>query len=48
MTVTYVESSKLPTALGMFEMHGFSDSQTDKEHVVLTYGDISGKRAAVS
>ncbi len=41
MTVKYVESSKLPTPWGMFEMHGFSDSGSDKEHVVLTMGDFS-------
>ena len=38
MAITFVESSKLPTPWGMFEMHGFSDSDTDKEHVVLTMG----------
>lgn len=42
MSVTFVESSKLPTSMGMFEMHGFVDSHTDKEHVVLTLGDVSG------
>lgn len=42
MSVTYIDSSKLPTAMGMFEMHGFSDDKTDKEHVVLTLGDVSG------
>lgn len=42
MSVTYVESSKLPTALGMFKMHGFADDKTDKEHVVLTMGDVTG------
>ena len=42
MTITYVESSKLPTPWAMFEMHGFSDSVSDKEHVVLTLGDVRG------
>lgn len=41
MTVKYVESSKLPTPMGMFAMHGFSDSNSDKEHVVLTMGDVT-------
>ena len=40
MTIRYVESSKLPTSWGMFEMHGFEDTETGKEHVVLTMGDI--------
>lgn len=43
MTIRFVESSKLPTPFGMFTMHGFSDDETDKEHVVLTMGDISGE-----
>ena len=42
MTIRFVESSKLPTPWGMFVMHGFSDDENMKEHVVLTMGDISG------
>ena len=42
MTVKYVESCKLPTPWGIFEMHGFEDSQSEKEHVVLTMGDVTG------
>lgn len=41
MAITFVESSKLPTPWGMFQMHGFSDDATEKEHVVLTMGDVS-------
>jgi GTP cyclohydrolase II len=40
VTIRFVESCKLPTPFGMFVMHGFSDDETDKEHVVLTMGDI--------
>jgi GTP cyclohydrolase II len=40
VTVSYVESSKLPTPWGIFEMHGFEDSDGDKEHVVLSMGDV--------
>lgn len=39
MTIRFVESSKLPTPWGMFEMHGFEDTESGKEHVVLTMGD---------
>jgi len=42
VTIRFVESSKLPTPWGMFVMHGFSDDENMKEHVVLTMGDISG------
>ncbi len=41
MTARYVESSRLPTAWGEFEMHGFEDAESNKEHVVLTMGDAS-------
>jgi GTP cyclohydrolase II len=41
VTIRFVESTKLPTPFGMFTMHGFSDDETDKEHVVLTMGDLS-------
>lgn len=40
MTIRFVESSKLPTPWGMFEMHGFEETETGKEHVVLTMGDM--------
>lgn len=41
MTVEYVESSRLPTPWGIFEMHGFTDVDTGKEHVLLTMGDVN-------
>ena len=40
MTIRYVESSKLPTSWGMFEMHGFEEVESGKEHVVLSMGDL--------
>lgn len=42
MTIEYVETCKLPTPWGMFEMHGFADLSADKEHIVLTMGDVGG------
>lgn len=41
MSVEFVESSRLPTPWGVFEMHGFKDEANNKEHVVLTFGDVS-------
>lgn len=41
MSVKYIESSNLPTSWGMFKMHGFVEDKTDKEHVLLTYGDVA-------
>lgn len=42
MSVRYIESSKLPTQWGEFDMHGFEDIDTGKEHVVLSLGDVTG------
>lgn len=42
MSVRYIESCKLPTQWGQFDMHGFEDIDTGKEHVVLSLGDVSG------
>lgn len=42
MTVHFVESSRLPTDWGVFTMHGFEDISANKEHLVLTLGDLSG------
>ncbi|MET0378296.1 MAG: GTP cyclohydrolase II [Spongiibacteraceae bacterium] len=41
MSVRYVVSSRLPTPWAVFEMHGFEDTATGKEHVVLTLGDVA-------
>ncbi|WP_207060863.1 GTP cyclohydrolase II [Motiliproteus sp. SC1-56] len=40
MSVRYVASSQLPTPWGTFTMHGFEDSASGKEHVVLTLGAV--------
>jgi GTP cyclohydrolase II len=40
VSIRFVESSKLPTQWAEFEMHGFEDTDADKEHVVLTLGDV--------
>lgn len=36
----FVESSKLPTPWGIFKMYGFEDTDTDKEHIALTMGNV--------
>lgn len=47
MTIKYVESSRLPTSWGMFELYGFLDSETKKEHVVLTMGEWAKDEAVL-
>ncbi|WP_076408761.1 GTP cyclohydrolase II [Shewanella sp. UCD-KL12] len=41
MSIKYIASSKLPTPWGVFAMHGFEDTETGKEHVALTLGELS-------
>jgi len=39
--VRFVESSRLPTSWGDFDMHGFEDTESNKEHLILTMGDVA-------
>ncbi len=41
MPTTHVASSLLPTPYGTFDMHGFADSETGKEHLALSMGDLT-------
>ncbi len=40
MVVRYVQTCRLPTPFGVFDMHGFEEVGTGKEHVVLTLGAL--------
>jgi len=40
VTLRFVESARLPTPFGEFELHGFEDEASGKEHVMLTLGDV--------
>jgi len=35
----FIESSKLPTRWGIFDIHGFEDPFKGKEHIAITMGD---------
>jgi len=39
VTIEYIETCDLPTQWGTFQMHGFEDSVSKKEHLALTLGD---------
>jgi GTP cyclohydrolase II len=41
MSIKYIATSKLPTPWGVFSMHGFEDTDTGKEHVALTFGELT-------
>lgn len=40
MSIRYVATSRLPTPWAVFDMHGFEDTENDKEHLVLTLGAV--------
>ena len=40
MSVSFIESAQLPTDFATFEMHGFWDEANQKEHLVLSLGDV--------
>ncbi len=41
MSIRYVETSRLPTQWAEFDVHGFEDVKGEKEHLVLTLGDVA-------
>jgi GTP cyclohydrolase II len=41
LSINFIASSKLPTPFGIFTMHGFEDTETGKEHIALSMGDIA-------
>ncbi|NKF50407.1 GTP cyclohydrolase II [Shewanella sp. WXL01] len=45
MSINYIATSKLPTPWGVFEMHGFEDTESGKEHVALTLGQFAPDQA---
>ncbi len=40
MAVRYVQTCRLPTPFGVFDMHGFEEPETGKEHIALTLGSL--------
>ena len=41
MPLRFVQSSKLPTQWGVFDLHGFEDPESNKEHIAISMGDVS-------
>jgi len=39
VVLKYIETADLPTKWGVFRMHGFEDSETNKDHIILSMGD---------
>lgn len=47
-TARWVASCRLPTPWAVFELHGFEDLATGREHVALTLGDVSGEEPVLA
>lgn len=41
VAVKFVSSSKLPTEFGEFHIHAFEDSNENKEHIALVFGELA-------
>ena len=48
MSIQFIESCRLPTRWGEFQMHGFEDDANHKEHVALSMGDVSSAGAVLA
>jgi len=44
LSIRYVASSHLPTEWGELDIHGFEDIASGKEHLLLSFGDLSGDK----
>ncbi|MBS3803960.1 MAG: GTP cyclohydrolase II [Oleiphilaceae bacterium] len=40
MVVRYIQTCRLPTPFGVFDMHGFEEIESGKEHIALTLGAL--------
>lgn len=47
MPLKFVVTTRLPTPWAIFDLHGFEDTVTGKEHVVISLGDISDGNAVL-
>lgn len=48
VSVRFVETSRLPTQWGEFNIHGFEDTQANKEHIALTMGDVADGQSVLT
>lgn len=48
MAFEFVAASRLPTRFGEFRIHAFQDSETGKEHIALTMGDLADGTPALT
>ncbi|MFW6330065.1 MAG: GTP cyclohydrolase II, partial [Alkalispirochaetaceae bacterium] len=42
-SVTQVSSARIPNQFGEYQLYVYENSEDDKEHLALVYGDVSGR-----
>ena len=48
MTIEYIDNCQLPTRWGTFDMHGFNDTESGKEHIALVMGNPSNEQPVLA
>lgn len=48
MPLRFVDTCRLPTPFAIFDMHGFEEIETGREHVVLTLGNVADGRPVLA
>ena len=48
MTLQHITPCRLPTEHGIYQMHGYQDSQTGQEHIALVMGDVTTPEPVLS
>jgi len=46
--ISFVETSELPTDIGNFKVHAFTEEQNKKDHLVIALGDIESNKPVLS
>jgi len=46
--ISFVETSELPTDIANFKVHAFTEEQSKKDHLAISFGDIGSNQAILS
>ena len=46
--ITFVETSELPTDIANFKVHAFTEKQSNKDHLVIAFGDLSSDQPVLA
>ena len=43
-TISFVETSELPTDIANFKVHAFTEEQNKKDHLVIAFGNLESEK----